>query len=98
MSSSVGLERPHWSLDRRINIGHIFTTVSALALIVTWGVSVETRLAEQTVHLQSASQWAKETSRQLNELNQKVEKLIELTAYQKGLSDGQQGRLNGPSR
>ncbi len=77
----------HWHLDKRINVGHIFTTLGLLAGLFTWGSSVETRIA--LLNQQGANQdmWMQQVTTELQTLNDKMQQLVELTAYQRGLNE-----------
>ncbi len=39
------LEREHWTLDKRLNVGHLLTTVALAASIFAWGAAIERRTA-----------------------------------------------------
>ena len=38
-------DRPHWSLDMRINVGHLLTTAVMAASVFAWGNSMDKRVA-----------------------------------------------------
>jgi len=40
-------EADSWHLKKEINLSHILTTLTAIAVIFAWGSTVETRLAVQ---------------------------------------------------
>lgn len=35
----------HWTLDKRLNVGHILTTLALAGSIITWGSVMERRVA-----------------------------------------------------
>ena len=71
------MDSEHWHLDKRLNIGHILTTASALAALFVWGSTIETRISvleEQYEHTQLIQI---EIKNQLVRLNDKMDRLIE---------------------
>lgn len=71
----------HWHLDKRLNIGHLLTTMTVAAAIIIWGNSVETRLAvleEQQIHQEK--QRAEDMAlirAELSSINRKIDRIIE---------------------
>lgn len=78
----------HWHLDKRLNIGHALTTLSALGAIVVWGTTIESRISvleTQASHSHQIQQDIKNEIIRLNNnigaelvrMNVKIDRLIE---------------------
>jgi hypothetical protein len=44
----------HWHLDKKLNVGHLFTTLMLAGSMVVWAMTIETRIAEQGVKIETA--------------------------------------------
>lgn len=78
----------HWHLDKRLNVGHILTTISAVAAAFAWGSTIESRLAVlelQTRNSEAAQAEIKEEivrtrqsfNQRLDRVDSKLDRLIE---------------------
>lgn len=81
-------EDNHWHLDKRLNVGHLITTLSLAGAMVVWAMTIETRVAEHSIQIGSiASQIERVESRNdknmsqlttaINRINDKLDRLIE---------------------
>lgn len=59
-------ERPHWSLDLKVNVGHILTTLGLAAGLFTWGSAIDRRLAvlEEKATMQASIDSKQDTASQ----------------------------------
>ena len=44
-------EKEQWHLDKRLNVGHLLTTISVAGLLVIWAMNMESRIAEHEVRI-----------------------------------------------
>jgi ribosomal 30S subunit maturation factor RimM len=77
-----------WHLDKRVNVGHILTTLSLAGMMVAWSMGIETRIAKQSVLIeQNAKQIEQSELRHaqsidnvmtvINRIDDKLDRLIE---------------------
>jgi hypothetical protein len=85
-------ERPHWSFDRRVNIGHLFTTLAAVIAIALWASRVETRFTELTLKSDVQISAGAAMTQELKDINSKLAVLVAQSEYQRGLSDARKAK------
>ena len=90
MTPAEHLPKPHWVLDRRINLGHLVATISMIAGLFIWGGDVQTRVAVLERQQQTQSENSDQIREELVRINHKLDKLIEVVAYERGRN----GRAN----
>lgn len=78
----------HWHLDKRLNVGHLLTTISVAGLLVIWAMNMETRIAEHeikiannTAKIERSEDRTNKTFERvyelMNKMNDKLDRLIE---------------------
>jgi hypothetical protein len=83
-----GDEGNHWHLDKRLNAGHLLTTLSLAAAMIVWAMNIESRIATHDMQLTAISEQMDRTdsrnirslesiSVQMNRINDKLDRLIE---------------------
>lgn len=86
--SPVKVEHSGWKFTKEISIGNLLTIGSLVVILIAWGNKVENRLAvleTQTVvaketdfrHEAEAERTRQEVARQLDRLNEKIDKLLQ---------------------
>lgn len=70
-------ERRTWHLDKRLNVGHILTTITLAVGIFVWANKMDNRITVLEVQQQNTAATGVEIKNQLLELNRKIDRLIE---------------------
>lgn len=72
MQSDEPEDRRGWHLDKRVNVGHLLTTVGLIVGVMVWGSKMESRIAvvENTVALQSNT-----TQKELSEIKDSLRRI-----------------------
>lgn len=66
----------HWHLDKRINVGHLGTTMSIVVAAMIWGSSVETRLSLAAQERSQQTRLLSEIRDEQKGLNRKLDALL----------------------
>lgn len=66
-----------WHLDKRLNVGHILTTILIIFSFMAWANTQDKRITTLEVQQKYSDQIANEIKDQLTKLNQKMDKLVE---------------------
>jgi|GEM_PF-3701084 len=78
----------HWHLDKKLNAGHLFTTLMIAGSMVIWAMNTETRIAELSVKIDAATQQISNVEARtavsmsnitdvINRIDDKLDRLIE---------------------
>lgn len=67
----------HWHLDRRINLGHLATTLSIVVAAMVWGSSVETRLSLGTQEREQQTKILEDIREEQKEMNRKMDGFLQ---------------------
>lgn len=70
-------ERRTWHLDKRLNVGHILTTITIAVGVFVWASKMDSRITVLEVQQQNTAQTGIEIKSQLQELNRKLDRIIE---------------------
>ena len=90
MTEPTNPAKESWHLDKRITIGQILTMLSTGAILITWAVSIENRVAEHGILIENnASKISRAEERSnrtfervytlVSKMNDKLDRLIEKT-------------------
>lgn len=52
---SEGTDNNHWHLDRKLNVAYLSVMLTLSGSIIVWAMTIETRIAEQAVKIESVS-------------------------------------------
>lgn len=44
-------QQEHWHLDKRVNVGHLLTTLVLAGTMMSWAATIETRIAQHEVKI-----------------------------------------------
>lgn len=70
-----------WTFDKKINVGHIITTITVAASVIIWALSVEKRVSANELIIKDVDkdivEIKKELSNRLNRIENKLDRLIE---------------------
>lgn len=81
-------EKEHWHLDKRLNVGHLMTTLSVAGGMIMWAMTMENRIAEHEIKIannakeiehaeQRASKSFERVYNLVSKINDKIDRLIE---------------------
>lgn len=70
-------DRRKWHLDKRLNVGHILTTVTLTLGIFIWASKMDSRITVLEVQQQNSAATGIEIKNQLADLNRKLDRIIE---------------------
>ena len=77
-----------WHLDKRVNVGHLLTTLSLAGVMIVWAMGLETRIAKQSVLIEQNAKQIEQSEqrhtdsissmmRVINRIDDKIDRLIE---------------------
>jgi len=69
-------EKEHWHLDKRISVGHLFTTVAAVSVMVSWAINMESRITEHDVKIANNSEKVERVEERANKSFERVYELV----------------------
>jgi hypothetical protein len=78
----------HWHLDKRLNVGHVLTTLSIAGVMILWAMNIEGRIQSHDIQLTTIVEQMdrmddrnirslENISEQINRINDKLDRLIE---------------------
>ena len=67
----------YWSLDKRINLSHIFTTAAMLVSLFVWGNKMDQRVTTLEANLENSRISMSALDTRLNRIEDKLDRLIE---------------------
>jgi hypothetical protein len=67
-----------WHLDKRLNVGHILTTIVVASGLFVWGGKVETRLAVLESQYIKQEELQREIKKELIRMNEKLDRVVEI--------------------
>lgn len=75
------LKNQHWTFDKKINVGHIITTLTVALSVIVWALSVEKRVSANELNINKLDDAVLEVKQGLNErlnrIENKLDRLIE---------------------
>jgi len=81
-----------WHLDKRLNVGHILTTILLVGALLGIWTDMDKRVTRLEVQQEESQRVAADIKRELREINRKMDRLIER------LLDGRNGYHGGADR
>ena len=69
-------DNEHWHLDKRLNVGHLLTTVTVGAGVIAWALTVENAIAEHEIKIQNNTQEISHTEDRSDRDFERVYKLV----------------------
>lgn len=66
-----------WHLDKRVNVGHILTTLALAGAIISMWMSMDRRVTTLEVRQDQSARTAQEIKGQLIEINRKMDRIME---------------------
>ena len=74
-------EKEHWHLDKKLNVGHLLTTLSLAGALIVWGMNMESRINVHQSEIESIKEHSKESNDRLisaiDKIDNKLDRLIE---------------------
>ena len=67
----------HWHLDKRLNIGHILTTLALVIAAFSYTSGIDKRVTVVEVQVKNQELVNRQTTSQLEQINDKLDRLIE---------------------
>ena len=69
-------EKEQWHLDKRLNVGHLLTTISVAGLLVIWAMNMESRIAEHEVRITTNTKQLEKSEERTNQTFERVYNLV----------------------
>ena len=66
-----------WHLDKRLNVGHIITTIALVGAMMGIWADMDKRVTRLEVQQEESKRVAEDIKRELREINRKMDRLIE---------------------
>ena len=66
-----------WHLDKRVNVGHLLTTISLAVMLFVWANRMDSRITVLEVQQLNQTLVAADIRSQLKDVNNKLDRLIE---------------------
>lgn len=70
-------EDSHWSLDKRVNLSHILTTMAMIMSLFIWGNKIDQRVTTLEAQTKNSEATAGLLYKRLERIEDKLDRLIE---------------------
>jgi len=77
MSEERRRDYENWHLDKRVNVGHLLTTLVIAGGLFIWAMNTDSRITRLEVRQEQSTRTAQEIKGELQILNRKMDRLIE---------------------
>lgn len=77
MANERRREYENWHLDKRVNVGHILTTIALAGAMFSWAMTMDSRMTRIEVQQQQSQRSDDEIKVELRDINMKMDRLIE---------------------
>ena len=77
MSEERRRDYENWHLDKRVNVGHLLTTLVIAGGLFIWAMNTDSRITRLEVRQEQSIRTAQEIKGELQILNRKMDRLIE---------------------
>lgn len=67
----------NWHLDKRINVGHLLTTVAIATAVFIWAMKTDGRITRLEAQQESSLRTSQEIKAELQSMNVKIDRLIQ---------------------